>query len=96
MSSPAPLKPHDVVEGMLVLVTGSNPEERGTVVKKQGMRVSVEVVTVANGETRKQKSAEAVVHMLRVVCTGSSSTSIGSYSRSVTGSGSVGLGGGHQ
>jgi hypothetical protein len=55
MSSPAPLKPDDVAEGMLVLVTGSNPEVRGTVVKKEGMRVSVEVVTVANGETRKQK-----------------------------------------
>ena len=57
MSSPAPLKPHDVEEGMLVLVTGSNPEERGTVVKKQGMRVSVEVVTVANGETARRQQA---------------------------------------
>ena len=38
-----------------MLAIGSNPEVRGKVIKKQGMRVSVEVVTVANGETRKRK-----------------------------------------
>ena len=53
MASAQPLKPDEVEEGMTVLVMQSDPEIRGTVAKRQGMRVSVIVLGV-NGETRKK------------------------------------------
>eukprot|EP01043_Picozoa_sp_COSAG02_P079670 COSAG02_NODE_18555_length_932_cov_2.255702_1_plen_61_part_00 len=53
MASAQPLKPDEVEEGMAVLVMHSNPEIRGTVAKRQGMRASV-IVLGANGETRKK------------------------------------------